>query len=199
MSPQQLAGTSGQSLLDRAESLRILAKLQDGGAQLVTPANPPTSPSSPKVKRNTALGLLLGFLLGLTAAFLLERLDRRMKNPEDLEEAYQLPLLAAVPQSKAYAAAPKLGATNAHAESEVFKLLRAYLRYFNVDRELRTLLVVSSAPGDGKTTIAQTSLRLRRRPVVKPCSSKPICADPRSPRITTSIPLPAFPNFWLAR
>jgi len=155
LSPQQLAGTSGQSLLDRAESLRILAKLQDGGAQLVTPASPPTSPSSPKVKRNTALGLLLGLLLGLTAAFLLERLDRRMKNPEDLEETYQLPLLAAVPQSKAYAAAPQLGVTDAHAESEVFKLLRAYLRYFNVDREVRSLLVVSAAPGDGKTTIAR--------------------------------------------
>jgi receptor protein-tyrosine kinase len=155
LSPQQLAGTSGQALIDRAESLRILAKLQDGGAQLVTVANPPTTPSSPKVKRNTVLGLLLGLLLGLTVAFLLERLDRRMKNPEDLEETYQLPLLAAVPQSKAYATAPQSAATTSHAESEVFKLLRAYLRYFNVDREVRSLLVVSAAPGDGKTTIAR--------------------------------------------
>jgi capsular exopolysaccharide synthesis family protein len=154
LSHQQLAGTTGQALLDRAESLRILAKLQDGGAQLVTPAKTPTSPSSPKVKRNTALGLLLGLFLGLTAAFLLERFDRRMKNPEDLEKTYRLPLLAAVPQSKSYAMAPQAGASS-HADTEVFQLLRAYLRYFNVDRELRSLLVVSAAPGDGKTTIAR--------------------------------------------
>jgi hypothetical protein len=37
-------------------------------------------------------------------------------------------------------------------EAEAFHLIRAHLRYFNVDRELRTLLVASAAPGDGKTT-----------------------------------------------
>jgi capsular exopolysaccharide synthesis family protein len=36
-----------------------------------------------------------------------------------------------------------------------FQLIRAHLRYFNVDRELRTLLVASAAPGDGKTTVAR--------------------------------------------
>ncbi len=40
-------------------------------------------------------------------------------------------------------------------ESESFQLIRAHLRYFNVDRQLRTLLVASAAPGDGKTTIAR--------------------------------------------
>ena len=40
-------------------------------------------------------------------------------------------------------------------ESESFQLIRAHLRYFNVDRELRTLLVASAAPGDGKTTVAR--------------------------------------------
>ncbi|MGO8905133.1 MAG: CpsD/CapB family tyrosine-protein kinase, partial [Solirubrobacteraceae bacterium] len=39
-------------------------------------------------------------------------------------------------------------------EAGAFQLIRARLRYFNVDRELRTLLVVSAAPGDGKTTVA---------------------------------------------
>jgi receptor protein-tyrosine kinase len=40
-------------------------------------------------------------------------------------------------------------------EAEAFHLLRAHLRYFNVDRQLHTLLVASAAPGDGKTTIAR--------------------------------------------
>ena len=34
-------------------------------------------------------------------------------------------------------------------------MLRAYLRYFNVDREIKSLLVASAAPGDGKTTVAR--------------------------------------------
>ena len=102
LSNEQIAGTSGQALQDRAESLRILANLQDGGAQVVDSAKVPTSPSSPKPLRNTAVGLILGLLLGLSAAFLLEHLDRRMKTVEDLEQTYGLPLLAAVPHDKSY-------------------------------------------------------------------------------------------------
>ncbi|MGN6170240.1 MAG: polysaccharide biosynthesis tyrosine autokinase, partial [Solirubrobacteraceae bacterium] len=155
MSSQQLAGTNGLALLDRAESLRVLARLQNGGAQVVTPATVPSSPSSPKVARNTALGLVIGLLLGVTLMFLLDRFDRRIKDVDELQAAYRLPLLAAVPQSKVYAAAPRVNGLPDRGEREVFRQLRAYLRYFNVDRELRSLLVASAAPGDGKSTVAR--------------------------------------------
>lgn len=156
LSPQQLAGVNGQALLDRAESLRILATLQNGGAQIVSPAAVPTSPSSPQVTRNTGFGLVIGLLLGLTLVFLLERFDRRIKDVDELQAAYHLPLLAAVPQSRVYATAPQhANGTPDRGEREVFGLLRAYIRYFNVDRELRSLLVASAAPGDGKSTVAR--------------------------------------------
>jgi receptor protein-tyrosine kinase len=155
LSSEQLAGTNGQALLDRAESLRILANLQDGGAQVVQAAKVPTAASSPNVSRNVVLGLLLGLLLGLSVAFLLERLDRRMTTVEDLEATYRLPLLATVPRNRAYELSPQQNLNGHHGENEVFRLLRAYLRYFNVDREVRSLLVASAAPGDGKTTVAR--------------------------------------------
>jgi receptor protein-tyrosine kinase len=154
MSRQRRAGLQGQALSDDAESLREEIGLTNGNVQLLAPARTPSAPSSPKVARNTALGLLLGFLLGVGVAVLLERLDRRMKTVEELEATYQLPLLAAIPQSKSYALPPQVDADSRRGDAEVFKLLRAYLRYFNVDRELRLLLVASAAPGDGKTTIA---------------------------------------------
>jgi receptor protein-tyrosine kinase len=78
-----------------------------------------------------------------------------MKHVEDLEAAYRLPVLSAIPHNKAYARAPELNASNHHGDREVFRLLRAYLRYFNVDRQITTLLVASAAPGDGKTTVAR--------------------------------------------
>jgi len=156
MSLQQQAGTNGQSLVDRAESLRILARLQNGGAQVVKPASVPTSPSSPQLSRNTALGLLVGLLLGLVLAFLLERFDRRMKTVDDLEETYRLPLLSIVPLSKSLAKTyqERQASPAHHGEHEVFRMLRAYLRYFNVDRKINSVLVASAAPGDGKTTVA---------------------------------------------
>jgi len=75
-----------------------------------------------------------------------------------MEAVYGLPLLGIVPESTALAREAR--SKNARedlpsGEAEAFQLIRAHLRYFNVDRELRTLLVASAAPGDGKTTVAR--------------------------------------------
>ena len=103
LSPSEKAGSAGLALQDRAQSLGVLAELQYGNVQVAQAATVPTSPSSPKVSRNTVLGALLGLLLGLGVAFLLERFDRRIREPQDLEAIYDLPLLGVVPESRALA------------------------------------------------------------------------------------------------
>ena len=150
--PSQRYGSVGQSLQNRADQLGVLAALQTGNAEVVQPASPPTSPSSPRTKRNAILGALLGLLFGLGFVFLAERLDRRVRDASELEDNYGVPVLGAVPESPSYSMAgteplPAL-------EAEAFALLRARLRYFNVDREIQSLLVTSATPGEGKTTVA---------------------------------------------
>ena len=158
LTPAERAGTSGLALESRAQSLGVLAELRNGNVQIAQAASVPTSPSSPKIARNTALGAVLGLLLGLAIAFLLERFDRRIREPKDLETVYGLPLLGVVPESGALSRSARGTASSGAlmaGEAEAFHLIRAHLRYFNVDKELRTLLVASAVPGDGKTTVAR--------------------------------------------
>ena len=158
LTPAQRNGVEGADLEDRANSLQILSQLQSDEVQLEQVATAPTGPSAPRVIRNTALGLVLGLLIGLAAAFVLQRLDRRLREPSDLEDVYGVPLLGVVPESPALRQGQGLPDHSRELpgkEAEIFGLLRAHVRYFNVDRDLRTVVIVSAAPGDGKSTVAR--------------------------------------------
>jgi succinoglycan biosynthesis transport protein ExoP len=150
LTPAQRVGSDGLDLQERAHTLGLLSALGYNNVQVAQEALVPSSPSSPKTKRNTILGAVIGLLIGFGIALLLERLDRRIREPEELEAIYELPLLGAVPKSAALA-----GSVLSPTEAEAFSLIRAHLRFFNVNRDVRTIVVASPAPGDGKSTVAR--------------------------------------------
>jgi capsular exopolysaccharide synthesis family protein len=150
LTPEQQASQQGRQLSDQIEALRTAQALRTGDAELVQPAGPPSSPSSPKTKRNVAIGVFIGIVLGLGLAALLEQFDRRIRTVEDLERVYGLPVLARVPRNRQLTRGEI--PTNA---AEPFRGLRTNLRYLSFDRRLRSLLVASPLPADGKSTIAR--------------------------------------------
>jgi capsular exopolysaccharide synthesis family protein len=83
---------------------------------------------------------------------LAEALDRRLRDPAEVEQIFERPLLAAVPQSGALT---KLDVDlQAVPEAEAFRMLWATLRYFTLSRDIRSVLVTSADRDEGKTTVA---------------------------------------------
>jgi capsular exopolysaccharide synthesis family protein len=128
-------------------------------ATLVQPTLATEASSRPFV-RNVLLGLLAGLLLALLVTWLFDRVDRRVRSIDELEEIYGLPVLARVPRSRSLAKRGGMAgavdtAVGFSEEAEAFRSLRTNLRYFNVDSPVRSILVASPLPGDGKSTVAR--------------------------------------------
>ncbi|HEM6453317.1 YveK family protein [Streptococcus suis] len=97
---------------DPNEAARIANSLRTAAAQKiieVTKVNdvitleeavPADEPSTPRTKRNLAIGFLAGGLLAVGLILVFEVMDDRVKRPQDIEEVMGLTLLGVVPDSK---------------------------------------------------------------------------------------------------
>lgn len=145
------ADSSARSVLRQAlKQVVALRAVTNGNVQVVDPAQTPSSPSSPNVKQDLALGALIGFVLGLALAFLFDAFDRRIKSVEEFEELYGLPALTSIPMRKRR----PVGDHAAQADLEPFRILRDGLIYSTVRDESRVILVTSAVPAEGKTRVA---------------------------------------------
>jgi capsular exopolysaccharide synthesis family protein len=146
---QTRKGTADHTTLQaQVKQLKLLVSLQTGDAQLVQPAATPTDPVEPKPVRNIALGAIVGLLLALGLAFLRDRLDRRLKNEDQVEMALPgVPIVGLVPE-------PRRGRASRLMTAEGYHTLHANLRLISRGRPLKSLLVTSADPGEGKSTVA---------------------------------------------
>jgi capsular exopolysaccharide synthesis family protein len=151
------------SVVNQQAVLQVqLSQLQLNGAgqnaplTVVTPAEAPLSPSSPKPAQDAILGFIAGLVLGLAAAFLRDNLDDAVSSKETAEHITNAPMLAAVPMVTSWRkrdrplvvslARPSSPAT------EAFRSLRTSLQFARAEHELRTILVTSPAASEGKTS-----------------------------------------------
>lgn len=162
-------------------------RLQTGRVEVVETAKADSTPVSPKPARNVIFGALFGLVLGLGLALLLEQLDRRLKRRDDLAEATGLPLLATVPKRRAFDREHLGHKSLSPAETEIFRMLRTNLRYFKINHEVKSVVVTSAEPGEGKTLV---SLGLALAAVSSGERVLLIEADLRDPGLTGVLDLP---------
>jgi capsular exopolysaccharide synthesis family protein len=123
---------------------------------IVSPAAQPTDPVFPKPLLNIVLGLLAGLVVGVGLAFLLDYLDQSVRSDEVLRERVGLvPLghISYVPaKSDRRGELVTLGADSPVAEA--YKALRTNLMFSSVDREVKTIVITSAVPNEGKSRTA---------------------------------------------
>ena len=154
---QQIA----QGLADRfPEVVTALERPASGGASpikvsVVERPALPTDPVSPRPARNLALALVLGLLLGIGLAVLRETLDNTVKNPDDILDATGAATLAVIAYDPQTGKRPLIVSDSPRSvRSEAFRQLRTNLQFVQVDGPLRSLVLTSSVPKEGKSTTA---------------------------------------------
>ncbi|MBI5965740.1 MAG: polysaccharide biosynthesis tyrosine autokinase [Chloroflexi bacterium] len=145
------------NLLNNLEAIR-LARLQNTpNVVSIEAAIVPVKPVRPKPVTNTGLAAVVGLMLAGGVAFLIEYLDDTVRTPEDVERILKLPIIGYIGDisiSKGEAVDMHVLKHPRSPVSEAFRSLRTNLEFTNVDRSLNKILVASSGPGEGKSTIA---------------------------------------------
>jgi Mrp family chromosome partitioning ATPase/capsular polysaccharide biosynthesis protein len=144
--PGPQSADSRSTLRSRIADLQAAVGLPRAGAERVGLALPPRAPSSPRPARNAAFAFILSLMLGIAAAYVLDRFDRRIRLAEDVERVYGLELLGVVPH-----AAPTMHAFF----REAFRALLTNLQVTSLDNPPRTILVTSAVPGEGKSMVVR--------------------------------------------
>jgi succinoglycan biosynthesis transport protein ExoP len=171
---ETLSSASDQVRQDYQKA-RMAEEVEAGDIDIVSLAEVPYAPAMGSTPQKLSIGLLLGLLLGIGGAFLLEALNTAIRRPEDLELALNVPGLAVIPRLTASVQPARrlggllgpgrkaglgsersLGAVSQpfSVGLEAFRMLRTSLTWCEQGDHMKTLVVTSAAPGEGKTMTA---------------------------------------------
>jgi len=133
-----------EEMLARSKEADISSSTALNNARVIEPARPATSPYSPNIPRMLSVSVVLGLFLGVGLVIGLDFLDNTVRTPEQLERHVGLETLAAL---------PKFTEDNANVLRESFQSLRTALMLASRGEGCQVLMVSSSVPAEGKTTV----------------------------------------------
>lgn len=139
-------------LLQRYREIGIAGGVGTNNVSVVDRADLPVKPVAPRPLINLALAGLLGLLLGAAIIFVLEFLDESLRVPADIEAKLNLPLLGSVPLLPSAAALAQAERDPRSGFSEAYHSVRSALQFARPGGMVRTLLVTSAQPAEGKST-----------------------------------------------
>jgi capsular exopolysaccharide synthesis family protein len=140
---QRLANSYASVVIEYAH--RYLGSTAGASLSLASPATRPTSPSRPRPTLYVFIAAILGLFLGVGGAFLLERLDTRLRTVDEVRSRFKQVVLTRIPRRGT-------SSLSKNAFDEAFGLLRTNLQFASPSGLPKVIAVTSARGGEGKTT-----------------------------------------------
>ncbi|MEO4045270.1 polysaccharide biosynthesis tyrosine autokinase [Hoeflea sp. CAU 1731] len=167
------------SLISKLGDIGIGSEIRSANASIIDIAHTPGSPYTPRLSKNLVFAVGLFGLFAVATIYVLELLNNTFTIPDQLEDELKVPVLGTIPRvpeseiSQAFQ-------TPGSQLSEAYRTLRTSVQFTGTDESIRTLVVTSAEPSEGKTTtaykLAEDFASLGRRVLI-------IDADMRKPRL----------------
>lgn len=133
---------------------QIAEQLDNGSIEITQPAEVPLSPSGTGGTRTLFFALLIGAMLGVMAALVLEQVDTRVRDVEDAQRVSSVGVIGLIPEMRTDDNRPlALLAGEQTLGAEAYRKLRTNLRFVRADRP-RSIAVTSPSPEEGKSVTA---------------------------------------------
>ena len=151
----ETARSTYQTLLANKQDIQVLTNQKNGNAQILEEGVIPQEGSTGRVALMT-LGILMGLFLSNLTAILLEMQDRTLKTIPELKQKFSYQVLGIVPLDNLQ---ETQGGIVVQREpdsfaSEIYRMIQTNLKFLAVKRQPKVILMTSSVPGEGKSTVA---------------------------------------------
>ncbi|MDF5713415.1 MAG: polysaccharide biosynthesis tyrosine autokinase [Rhizonema sp. NSF051] len=160
----EFAQSNYQILLKKVQELQVAANKNTANARIITQAIVPEEATLSQKPIVLALGMMLGLFLSTTTVLLIEMRDKSLKTLKEIREIFGYTMLGIVPLL------PKKVSTHRYVEStppeiavrdmphsltsEIYRMIQANLRFLSSDKVLKTIVVTSAVPKEGKSTVS---------------------------------------------
>ena len=162
-----------EHLLEKLKEAGVLAGLHSSAFHVVDPARVPVIPARPNVPLYLGLGAVAGLFFGVVSVFIVEAVDRSLRDVQEIETTTHMPVLGVIPDARKIAEVrskvlkstrreiPKrpvphgllLGLGNP-VVAEAFRAVRTSLLLSRLDPTSKILMVTSGMPKEGKTFVS---------------------------------------------
>jgi capsular exopolysaccharide synthesis family protein len=159
-SPATAADIANGVAASLADVVMAMGPQTEGGSpsinlSTVATAQEPEFAFSPNTRLLVAIGGLAGLVLGVVVALARQLLDSRIHDADDVTRLTEIPVLGTIPRTRAAESSSIVLRSDPHGNvAETYRLLATNLDFLNPDKSLRSIVVSSPLPKEGKSTTA---------------------------------------------